>query len=107
MAIGMIKTKYVGESIFSPFTGEAIDGPDGPNESDPSLLFIYYGNAGEYAYISEATQENLESKGIVDAEELEPDDLIANLDIEAAFSLEVDTGWNGINYYGFVSNQQQ
>jgi len=107
MTIGMIKTKYVGESIFSPYTGEAIDGPNGPNESDPSLLFIYYGDAGVYAYISKATKKNLESKGIVDAEELEPKDLIANLDIETAFSLEVDSGWNGINYYGFVSNQQQ
>lgn len=69
--------------------GAAADGEDGPNESDPSLMFTYYGDASLYGYVE---------KELGDIEDM-PEPLELRSDVDVIF--EVNLGWNGINYYGF------
>lgn len=103
MAITKVSVKYVGQSVFSPFTGAVADGPDGPNENDPSLLFVHYGNAGLYAYISKTVIDHLHGEDTADIEGLTPDELIDQLSLPNAFALEVDTSRDGTKYYGFAA----
>jgi hypothetical protein len=87
------------DSVFSPFSGQAADGDQGPNETDPTLLFVYYGDIGDYAYKSDAVEKLIEQ---LDENETGPDELVKHLHIANAFALEVDSGWNGVNVYGFA-----
>jgi hypothetical protein len=85
------------EQVLSPFSGLPADGENGPNESDPSLLFVQYGDAG-LAYCSDRFRSLL----VADPEEIKVEDIPASCSIEGAIILEVDAGWNGLNHYGFA-----
>jgi hypothetical protein len=84
--------------LHSPFTGEQIETDEGLNEQARGLLFCYYGNAGMYAYIAKTFIDRI---GLApnDAEDMEPEDLAARATDPCAILFEVDTGWNGVNWY--------
>ncbi|EME66615.1 hypothetical protein G352_03996 [Rhodococcus ruber BKS 20-38] len=44
MPLPEIKFNYLG-TIHSPFSGEAAETEDGPNDGHSTLLFVYYGDA--------------------------------------------------------------
>jgi hypothetical protein len=95
MAVSLARTHHLGQ-VYSPFSGQPADGDDGPNEGDPTLLFVSYG--GEFAYVSDRL------KALVDvvAENVDMADLTDVLTIDGGLILEVDTDWNGVNHYGFA-----
>ena len=85
--------------VFSPYSGLPADGEDGVNETDSTLLFVYYGDAGLFAFISDRLTNILE----VSEEEVTIEDIQkAIMKLNGAFVLKVDTGWNGANSYGFA-----
>ena len=86
------------DQICSPFSGQPADGKDGPNKKDPTLLFVYYGDPGIYAYSSQRLR-NLMNE---DIEYLDAEALHTHADIDGGFILEVETDLNGVNYYGFA-----
>jgi len=90
------------DQIYSPFSGQPADGEDGPNERDTTLLFIFYGDAGEYAYISEQFRREANIKGIGEIDEVEPETLAKQVPIENSMLLKVNAAWNGINWYCFA-----
>ncbi len=96
MALPVSKLHYLGQ-IYSPFSGLPADGEDGPNEGDPTLLFIYYGNASMFGYVSKRVQD-----AVSDVEDIDIDELPGILSVDGGVVFEVDTDWNGINYYGFA-----
>ena len=83
--------------IFSPFSGEPAEVKSGPNKSDATLLFIYHGDPGFYAFVSERLKYAMNE----DIEYLEPENLHAAIDIDGGVILEVETD-SAINYYGFA-----
>jgi len=86
--------------IYSPYTDQIVVDKDGEiNEGEGSLLFVYYGMAGGYAYISEKLKELIDE----DIENIDIEGLTSKITINEGTLLEVDCGWNGINYYGFVN----
>lgn len=103
MAAQITRLSDDGKSVCSPFTDQPAEIEDRPNEADPSLLFIYYGSAGIYAYVSEYLKEHpsLLDIGSPDDLDIEPEDLARRIDIDGASVYEVDCGWNGVNFYGF------
>jgi len=97
MSIQYIKMETVDGSMFSPFTGLPATSDEGANANDPSLIFAYYGNAGMYDSNLEETMEKAEIDEDVDPTEIESGvDLI----------FEVDTGFDGVNYYGYKQVQK-
>lgn len=97
MAIPVAKIHYLGQ-IFSPFSGLPAESDDGPNEGDPTLLCVYYGDASEFGYVSDRLQE----LSGVDFDTVEVEELSASLTVDGGIVLEVDTEWNGLNYYFFA-----
>ncbi|MFD5808200.1 hypothetical protein [Rhodococcus aetherivorans] len=97
MPLPEIKFNYIG-TIHSPFSGEAAETEDGPNDGDQTLLFVYYGDATVWDYISPRLADQLPDN----AEDLEPDELVELIEIESGLVMVVDTDWNGVNYYGFA-----
>ncbi len=92
------------EQVYCPFTGKAVHGDDGVSPL-ASLLFVYFGNIGDYAYVSERLVALLKVRGIncdVDDLTLKPNEIAQELDCDNAYILKIDTGWNGINAYGFI-----
>ena len=85
------------DQIYSPFSGQPADGKDGPNKKDPTLLFVYYGNDGIYAHVSERLKYSLTE----DIEYLDAEDIHKSIEIDGGLVMEVETD-NGINYYGFA-----
>jgi hypothetical protein len=85
--------KYEGV-IYSPFTGKAADGEDGPNASDGSLKLVYYGSVNQVAYVSDDLKERFSN-----ADNLE--DVIDLCGDEKLVGFKVDTGWDGVNLYVF------
>jgi hypothetical protein len=101
MPIPILKLSAEYDRLYHPFTGQALDG-DRP-EQPAGVLFIYYGDAGHYAYLSPALLERLAEIGIeCDAHtcDINPQELAGKLDWPGAFILEIDASWNGINWYG-------
>ena len=94
LSVGRIKSE---NQIYSPFSGLPAHGEDGPNEEDPTLLFVYYGDAGLYGYVSEHLQSIIGN----DVEETLVEDMHSVVSDDGGFILEVDAGWNGVNTYGF------
>lgn len=86
------------EQIYSPYSGQSADSRDGPNRKDPALLFVYYEEAGIYAYVSQRLRHSMNE----DIEYLAAENLHASIDIDGGLILEVETDWNGVNYYGFA-----
>jgi hypothetical protein len=93
----IIRIHYLGQ-IFSPFSGHPSDGENGPSVEDASLLFVFHGDAGIFAYVSDRIQALL----LDDIETLGVEGLANLLEIDGGLILKVDTDWNGINYYGFA-----
>ena len=86
------------DPIYSPFSGEPVVSKEGPNRKDSTLLFIYYGDSGIYAHVSERLKYALHE----DIQYLDAESLHNSIDIDGAFVMEVETDVNGINYYGFA-----
>ncbi|UPG69161.1 hypothetical protein [Gordonia hongkongensis] len=93
---------YLG-AVHSPFSGLPAENEDGPNNADPTLLFIFYGDATHWGYISPKLAETLGADE--DELELEPEDLEECLTIDGGIVLRVDTDWSGVNVYGFAPNE--
>jgi len=89
--------------VISPYTGNCVTGEDGEViEDDKSILFVYVGMANEYAYISNEFRELIDK----DIETIEIEDLESKLNHIEGTLLEVDYGWGGVNYYGFIDPNQ-
>ena len=85
--------------VFSPYTGNCVTGKDGEIvEDDKSLLFVFSGMAGDYAFISDQLRSLVDEE----IESLEMDELVAKTNHIEGTLMEVDNGWNGINYYCFI-----
>tara|TARA_Y100000385_G_C12939703_1_gene570482 strand:- start:321 stop:629 length:309 start_codon:yes stop_codon:yes gene_type:complete len=85
--------------VFSPYTGNCVTGKDGEIiEDDKSLFFVYSGMADSYAYISEQLSRLI----VGEIENIDMDDLVAKISHIEGTLMEVDNGWNGINYYCFI-----
>jgi len=97
MTINIVEIHYLGQ-IYSPFSGLPADGEDGPNENDPTLLFVHYGDAGQYAYAAPRINEHVE----IDDSEPGVDELAENLAIDGGMIIQANCDWNGINTYGFA-----
>ena len=70
------------DQLYCPFTGKALCGDNGIQGTDP-LLFAYYGNAGEYTYISESLVSLLRDNGIecsTDNLDIAPEEVAEKLD---------------------------
>ncbi|OWY83853.1 hypothetical protein [Rhodococcus sp. BUPNP1] len=100
MPLPKIDIHYLG-TVHSPFSGQVAETDDGSNTSDPTLLFVYYGDAGIWDHISTRVTDHL-SDDAGTPEDLDPDELAALLDIDGGMVMVVDTDWNGLNYYGFA-----
>ena len=85
------------DRIFSPFSGQPAEDKHGPNKKDPTLLLVYHGDSGMYAYVSPRLKNSLNE----DIEYLEPENLHAGIDMDDALILEVETDL-GVNYYVFA-----
>ena len=60
-----------------------------------------------YAYISPRLRKTID---INDDNPIDPVELAQKIDINGAFILDVNNGWNGVNFYGFAPhdlNDQQ
>ena len=105
MALPTIGVHYLGP-VFSPFSGQAADSDDGANVGDPTLLFVFYCDAGCWDYINPRVTEHVPDE-TGDPEDLDPDELFALLEIDGAMVMVVDTDWNGVNYYGFAPGRDR
>jgi hypothetical protein len=65
---------------------------------DQTVLFVWYGDPSLYAHVSSRVKAAI--KG--DPESLAPTTLARRLTLAGGFVIEVDGGWNGVNYYGFA-----
>ena len=102
--------KIVGDldQVFCPFTGRAVHSDHGV-DALPTLLFVYYGNAGEYGYVSDALVRMLTDLNIKCSSDdipVTPEELAQKLNSDRAFILELDAGWNGVNSYGFIVSSE-
>ena len=99
MPLPTIEISYLNQ-IYSPFSGLPAETDDSANEADSTLLFIYYGNASIWDYVSPRLTPGL----VEDQDELEldPFDLAKILEAQGGLVMVVDTDWNGVNYYGFA-----
>ena len=98
MSIPSVRVSATGE-IYSPFSGLAVDGETVDQGNDATVLFVYFGGAPVWGYVSHRVTALLGGK---DVEELAPQEVSAQLSLTGAFVLEVDSGWNGVNYYCFA-----
>jgi len=89
------------QPIFSPFSGLPAELEDGPNIEDKTLLFIIK-NASKTAYFSARMSDQIED----DATSMVVEDLLESSSINGAMLIEVDTGWDGINVYGFAPSEE-
>lgn len=101
MGMSKVTIQYEGR-VFSPFSGKRSDGDDGPNTRDRTLLFVFYGDAGSYAFVSKRCAVAAREAGVKDPEALSPVGLARKLKLSGGLLLEVDAGWNGLNYYAFA-----
>ena len=86
------------DPIFSPFSGQPAEVKGAPNKKDPTLLFVYYGETGFYAYVSQRLMNSMNE----DIEYLDAEELHTHIDIDGGLILEVETDVRGVNYYGFA-----
>lgn len=103
MSIPMVSIEADLDELYCPFTGNTVGG-ETADWNLPSVLFVTFGDAGDYAHISEKLVSLLKAKGVNCSTEdldLDPEEVADKLDLKAAFLLRVDAGWNGVNYYCF------
>jgi hypothetical protein len=99
--------------IYSPFSGVVAYEPETENSVSPyevpaydeTVLFAYVGSAGLYDYVSPVLLKLL---GKVDGYEidLDPEELAQNIQIDNVIIFEINFGWNGFNYLGFMPTHQ-
>lgn len=59
MPLSTVNLRYVGQ-VHSPFSGLPAElNDEGPNQADPTLLFVYYGMVGEWGYVSPRSPSEL------------------------------------------------
>lgn len=97
MAIRIIKLKHEGSNFYSPLSGKPAFGKDGANTRDRDLLFLYVGEVCEWAHVSKEVLEVVKTSG-KELDDLTPAALCRRLTIPGAVCLEVDSGWNGVNW---------
>ena len=95
------ETTFQGQ-VFSPLSGLPAEVASGPNSADATLLFVHYGMAGLYGFVSDRIVAALELHSDVDVEDEDPENLLDLARIPGAFALQVDKGREGINTYGFA-----
>jgi len=88
MPVQRIKIKSEDGTAYSPYTGEAAFINDGVNDKDRSLAFVYLGNIGDYSFVADHYNQL----------DVPPLELTSGVDIV----VEVDAGWSGVNYFGYV-----
>jgi hypothetical protein len=99
MSIPRVDAELI-EAFFSPYSGKPAELGDGRlNGSDPTLLFVYCGNAAHFAYLGQRMAQLLESRGIDDAC---PNDIAQSILLEGAVIFAINNGWDGVNFYGFA-----
>jgi hypothetical protein len=103
MPIQVVSVEAEVQQIHSPFSGVVADGEE--LGSDDTLLFVHYGDAGEYGHLSERAKQAAAAAGLSDSEGLSPEEVLAAIDVPGAFALRIDTGWNGVNMYAFAPAQ--
>jgi hypothetical protein len=69
-------------------------------------LFVFYGDMGDYAYISKRLREHVAKAGVKDPEALRPESLARRTSLAGAMLMVVDAAWNGVNYYAFAPNTE-
>lgn len=105
MSIPIVKLKFDGENIHSPFSGKpAFTKNHEPNRRDPNLLFVYLGSIGEWEYVSQRVKGAF-PKG--SPEELQPQSVCRRLSIPGAVCLEVNAGWNGVNWVAWAAPEAE
>lgn len=92
MSNTIVKVSTV-HQIFSPFSGLPADGEDGPNEKDPTLLFVCYGGMCAYHPLQFDLNDFMGS---------DIDYLLSETNTDGMFIFEVDSGWGGLNHYCFA-----
>ncbi len=97
MSLPRVEIKTL-QAFYSPFSGLLLEGEDVDVSDDSTVLFIYYGALGEFAHLSDRVVQTVGE----DAEDVDIEELIERLDYPGGFVIQVDTDWNGINYYGFA-----
>jgi hypothetical protein len=88
MSIQRIKINSESGIVYSPYTGEPAFVDDDINVKDKSLAFVYLGDIGDYSFTADQYSEL----------DTSPSDLVDGVDL----IVEVDAGWNGINYVGYI-----
>lgn len=97
MAVAKVSIKQP-ETLYSPFSGDSALIGDEANSDDNTLLFIYYGAANTFAYISERLLKAIGKS----EDEIELEDLLDNARLDDTVVFEADDDWNGLNYFGFA-----
>lgn len=98
MALPIVRIKHDDVALHSPFSGKRVETDAGVTERDRTLLFVWYGDASLYAHVSKRVRAAIKE----DPEELAPKTLARRLSMPGGFVIELDAGWNGINYYAFA-----
>lgn len=97
MAVVKVSIKQP-EILYSPFSGDSALIGDDANSDDNTLLFIYYGGANTFAYVSERLLKAIGKS----EDELELEDLLDDTQLDDTAVFEADDSWNGLNYFGFA-----
>jgi len=106
LAIPILKLKYESDNIYSPLSGKPAFTANGPNTRDRNLLFVFVGDAGEWGYVAKSVRATVSRAGkSLDA--MQPAALCRILSIPGAVCLEVDTGWNGVNWSAWAPPAQE
>ncbi|MDF1822251.1 MAG: hypothetical protein P1U64_11785 [Alcanivoracaceae bacterium] len=94
MTVQRIQLKSDKPLCYSPFTGQCTENAtsDGLNVGDPSLIFAFYGDAGEYdtALGDRMLVANIDP-------EATPDEITTGVDV----IISVDAGLSGYCVFGF------
>jgi len=101
MSLPVLELNYQ-EQIYSPFSGLPAHSEDGPNEKDPTLLFVHVGTVNEFGYISPRMKSLVEEN----IEDISLENLIEQLSVENGIILKVNRFWNGIDSYCFAPVKQ-
>jgi hypothetical protein len=93
------------EPIFSPFSGEPVDGEEGCNAADPTLQWVFYGDPAITVHVGTYLRDALGLAGDEDESTVALERIRTAIGDAGGLVLEVNTGWNGTNCYGFVPHR--
>jgi hypothetical protein len=95
------KVAYEGP-VYSPFSGQPAEDEEGPNFEDETLQWIYCGDAGSSSHVGNTLLTALGNIGEDEASQIDFVVVMEAARKAGCLVLEVDTGWNGLNWYGFL-----